>query len=217
MRSRSTADRTSSRRDLTSIGVSVSPSATIRHKYLDTVAHTALSVLDALIRGFDIVLICNNANAPFALVPSLTGAKVALNVDGLEWQRDKWSRLGRLVLQALRVALAASCRSSSSPTPESSPDWYAKQYRQATVVHPVRHGSPDVAPRETLERFGRGRALPALCQPPRAREQRRPVLEGYRCAGGLAGLGVPWSIVGDAPYAAEYKRRSEAARRRPRA
>ena len=44
---------------------------TIRHKYLDTVAHTGLSVLDGLIRRFDVVLICNNANAPFALVPRL--------------------------------------------------------------------------------------------------------------------------------------------------
>ncbi len=37
---------------------------TIRHKYLDTVAHTALSVTDALPRRFDVVLVCNNANAP---------------------------------------------------------------------------------------------------------------------------------------------------------
>ena len=31
------------------------------------------------------------------------------------------------------------------------------------------------------------------------------VLEGYRAAGGLAGLGVPLVVVGDAPYATEYK------------
>ena len=72
---------------------------TIRHKYLDTVAHTALSVVDALPRHFDIVLICNNANSPFALVPRLTGAKVVLNVDGLEWQRGKWGLAGRTYYQ----------------------------------------------------------------------------------------------------------------------
>ena len=73
---------------------------TIRHKYLDTVAHTGLSVLDGLFRRFDVVLMVNNANAPFAMVPRLGGAKVALNVDGLEWQRGKWSRLGRWYYQA---------------------------------------------------------------------------------------------------------------------
>jgi hypothetical protein len=73
---------------------------TIRHKYLDTVAHTGLSVLDGLARRFDVVLMVNNANAPFAMVPRLGGAKVALNVDGLEWQRGKWSRLGRWYYQA---------------------------------------------------------------------------------------------------------------------
>ena len=76
----------------------------IRHKYLDTVSHTALSVLDGLARRFDIVLICNVANAPFALVPRLTGAKVVLNVDGLEWERRKWNRLGRCVLPCVRLA-----------------------------------------------------------------------------------------------------------------
>src|SRR5918995_4872567 len=72
----------------------------IRHKYLDTVSHTALSVVDGLVRRFDVTLICNNANAPFALVPRLGGARVVLNVDGLEWQREKWNRLGQWYYQA---------------------------------------------------------------------------------------------------------------------
>ena len=65
-------------------GIALRVLPTIRQKYLDTVAHTALSVLDSLSRRFDVVLICNSANAPFALVPQLVGADVALNVDGLE-------------------------------------------------------------------------------------------------------------------------------------
>src|SRR3954447_8035330 len=67
----------------------------IRHKYLDTVSHTAISVVDGLIRRFDIVLICNNANAPFAWIPRVGGAQVVLNVDGLEWLRKKWGGAGR--------------------------------------------------------------------------------------------------------------------------
>ena len=93
---------------------------TVRHKYLDTVVHTALSVVDGLVRRFDVVLIVNNANAPFALVPRLSGAKVALNVDGLEWQRGKWNRLGRWYYQTC-AELSPACRSSSCRTPGSSP------------------------------------------------------------------------------------------------
>src|ERR1051326_3890811 len=76
-------------------GIRIRRLPTIRHKYLETVAHTGLSVLDALPRRFDVVLIANLANAPFALVPRLSGAKVVLNVDGLDWQRGKWGRVGR--------------------------------------------------------------------------------------------------------------------------
>src|SRR6186997_773002 len=50
-------------------GMRLRPLPAIRHKYLDTVSHTALSVLDGLRHRFDVVLICNVANAPFALVP----------------------------------------------------------------------------------------------------------------------------------------------------
>src|SRR4249920_1486697 len=57
------------RREYRGMRIRVLPA--IRHKYLDTVSHTALSVLDGLVRRFEIVLICNNANAPFAITPRL--------------------------------------------------------------------------------------------------------------------------------------------------
>jgi glycosyltransferase involved in cell wall biosynthesis len=69
---------------------------TIRHKYLDTVTHTFLSALHLLFRRADVALFCNAANAVFTWMPRLTGIPVALNVDGLERNRRKWNRLGRL-------------------------------------------------------------------------------------------------------------------------
>ena len=69
---------------------------TISHKYFDTVAHTFLCVFHSLKRKFDVILICNSANAVFSLIPRLSGKKVAINVDGLEWQRDKWNVIGKL-------------------------------------------------------------------------------------------------------------------------
>ncbi len=68
---------------------------TIRHKYFDTVAHTFLCVLHALKERYDVILICNSANAVFAWIPRLVGTKVAINVDGLEWKRAKWNKLGQ--------------------------------------------------------------------------------------------------------------------------
>lgn len=68
---------------------------TISHKYFDTVAHTFVCAWHALFRKFDVILICNSANALFSFIPRLSGKKVAINVDGLEWQRAKWNKLGQ--------------------------------------------------------------------------------------------------------------------------
>jgi len=68
---------------------------TISHKYLDTVAHTFLCALHGLKERYDVILICNSANAVFSWIPRLVGTRVALNVDGLEWKRGKWNWLGR--------------------------------------------------------------------------------------------------------------------------
>lgn len=68
---------------------------TIRHKYLDTIAHTFFSTLHLLWRRCDVALYCNGANAIFTLAPRLLGIPVALNVDGLERNRKKWNRLAK--------------------------------------------------------------------------------------------------------------------------
>src|SRR5687767_6205633 len=71
-------------------GVHLTILPTIGTKYLDTVAHTCFSVVHALPRGFDCVLMCNAANALFSAVPRLGGTPVILNVDGIERKRRKW-------------------------------------------------------------------------------------------------------------------------------
>ena len=45
---------------------------TISHKYLDTVAHTFLCALHSIKESYDVVLICNSANASFAWIPRTT-------------------------------------------------------------------------------------------------------------------------------------------------
>ncbi len=68
---------------------------TLQAKYTDTVIHTFLSAVHALFLGFDVILICNAANAVFSWLPRLFGMPVALNVDGIERLRQKWGWVGR--------------------------------------------------------------------------------------------------------------------------
>src|SRR5579862_7283530 len=67
----------------------------IETKNLSTPTHTLLCSLDVLLRGVDVMMMSNVANAPFCILPRLLGKKVALNVDGVEWKRSKWSAIGR--------------------------------------------------------------------------------------------------------------------------
>jgi glycosyltransferase involved in cell wall biosynthesis len=67
----------------------------VRNKYAETLSHTALSAIHSLPRRYDIVYICNSANAPLCIIPWLAGRRVVLNVDGLEWRRAKWGKLAK--------------------------------------------------------------------------------------------------------------------------
>jgi glycosyltransferase involved in cell wall biosynthesis len=77
-------------------GVRLVTLPTITAKYLDTVVHTALSVLHLVTRTrIRDVILCNAANAGVLPALRLTGRRVVMNVDGLEWRRGKWGIAGR--------------------------------------------------------------------------------------------------------------------------
>lgn len=68
---------------------------TIHTKHLDTPVHTLLACAHAATQGFDVVLVCNAANALFTAILRLVGTPVVLNVDGIERLRKKWGAAGR--------------------------------------------------------------------------------------------------------------------------
>lgn len=92
----------------TYLGMQLVHLPTIRVRSAETLVHTAASSLHVLIRSCaDVAVVFNAANAP--LVPFLHAASVpvAIHVDGLEWKRGKWGRVGRIYyLAAERMAVA---------------------------------------------------------------------------------------------------------------
>jgi len=104
----------------------------VRHKYLETVSHTFLSALDALRRRFDVVLLCNAANA--FVLPLLRAARVpvAINVDGIERRRRKWNALGRAV-----YALGESLSVRFANVVVADAEVIAEYYRRTHLVDPV--------------------------------------------------------------------------------
>ena len=128
---------------------------TLRTKYLDTVVHAALSGLHAATQGYDVVLVCNGANALLCRLPCLLGAptRIVLNVDGLERTRRKWNALGKLVY-ALSERLSCVMPDTVVTDARSIETYYKETYAKESVYIP--YGS-DLAPpagRAALERLG---------------------------------------------------------------
>jgi glycosyltransferase involved in cell wall biosynthesis len=67
----------------------------IDSKSLSTLSFGATSLIDASFRRFDAALVLNIANGYW--LPALRAARtpIAVNTDGIEWERGKWNRLGR--------------------------------------------------------------------------------------------------------------------------
>ena len=64
-------------------------------KTLGTLSHTLVSMFDVMFRRMDVIFVVNVVNAFHCILPRLFGKNVAINVDGLDWKRGKWGRLGK--------------------------------------------------------------------------------------------------------------------------
>jgi glycosyltransferase involved in cell wall biosynthesis len=67
----------------------------IETKILGTPTHTLLCMLDMLFRKVDVALVVNIVNAFHCVIPRLFGKQIAINVDGMDWKRDKWGWLAK--------------------------------------------------------------------------------------------------------------------------
>jgi glycosyltransferase involved in cell wall biosynthesis len=183
------------------LGVRLVRLPTLPTKHFETILHTWLSCIHALFQKYDIVYICGVGNAPLAFLPRLLGARVLLNVDGADWQRDKWGKIARFYLRL--------CERAAVFTPNviiADARVIERRYRELYGVRTLfipyganirRHEGTDV-----LERFqlqpGKyvlfvGRLVPENCAHTLIRAFSR------------VETNMKLVIVGDAPYSDEYK------------
>lgn len=181
-------------------GVRLAILPTIGTKHLDTVAHTFLSVLHAIPRRFDCVLVCNAANAVFTAVPRITGVPVALNVDGIERKRKKWGPVARAYYRAseyLSTILPNVIVTDAAVIRE----YYLRQYRAESRM--IVYGT-DCTPVETTavqKQLGVDpREYILYVSRLEPENNAHVVIEAF----GSVRTGKPLLIVGDAPYAHDY-------------
>jgi glycosyltransferase involved in cell wall biosynthesis len=173
---------------------------TIKHKYFDTVAHTGISVVHALKERYDVILVCNGANAPFAWIPRVLGTKVTINVDGIERQRKKWNAVGRAYYR-LCERLSTIVPNVMISDADVIRDYYLEEYNKDSVMIPYgtpvgRTPMPDVVRELGLEPE-KYVLYVARLEPENNAHKVIEAFEGVNADLKLA-------IVGGAPYATEY-------------
>ena len=125
----------------------------INHKYFETVSHTFLSAIDAVSSHYDVILLCNAANA--FTIPILRAARlpVAINVDGIERRRRKWNVLGRTVY-AIGETFSASFANRVVADAEVIARYYRRHYHVQPAMIPYGADFPNEGDSDVLERLG---------------------------------------------------------------
>ena len=183
-------------------GVHLEYLPTLRHKYLDTIAHTFNSTLHLLAHRCDVALYCNGANAIFTVLPRAFGMPVALNVDGLERKRKKWNRTAKawyLVSEWLATFLPSEVITDA----RAIQDYYQQRYGKRTTFIPYGAETGKIDSTAALAKLGleSGRYFlyVSRMEPENSALEVREAFEQVRTDMKLA-------LIGDAPYAHDYIR-----------
>ncbi len=172
----------------------------VRHRALETISHTGLSVAHLMTAPTDVAFLFNSANSPFLPMLRARRVPVATHVDGLEWKRAKWTGLGK---RYYRLAEQLSVRWSDALIADAQgiADYYRDEFRADTVQ--IAYGTRDVSP-HAVERIAELGLTPGGYHLVVARFEPEnhvdTIVEGYV----RSGARLPLVVVGSTPYSLDY-------------
>lgn len=180
-------------------GVEIIRTGTFYQKYLETPVHSITSNLHAMFQRYDVAIICNAANSPFAWMLKIMGIPTVINVDGIERKRSKWSLIGRLwyrlgefssILFATKIVADADVIA----------EYYRSRFNNEPAV--IAYGyRAEARNSDILERLGLKRNEYILYVS-RFEPENHP-LEVVKAYSKIS-TNFPLVMVGDAPYAKDY-------------
>jgi glycosyltransferase involved in cell wall biosynthesis len=189
-------------------GVTLVVLPTLKWKYSDTVVHSLLSILHAVTRKYDLILICNAANSIFAWIPRIFGIPVVVNVDGIERRRQKWNWLGKTYYH-LGEYFSVWFPNALVTDAHVIEKYYRDQYSADSVFIPYGTTTEKPTGHEILDKIGVAPGEYFLYVSRLEPENNAHlVVEAFEKVQTLKRL----IIVGDAPYAKEYIKKVRATR-----
>jgi len=173
-----------------------------RSKHLETVVSTFLAMLHVTVRrNADVVILVNGINAFIAWLPRTVGIKVYLNVDGIERQRDKWGAIAKGAYYCSEF-IGKHAATGIIADADVVAEYYRQRHGADSIV--IRYGAPvqrnpDLEILESLGlRVGEYILYVSRLEP---ENNAHEVITAYR----EVESDLPLVIVGDAPYADDYK------------
>jgi glycosyltransferase involved in cell wall biosynthesis len=172
----------------------------VKKKSLETLTHTAVALIHAAFRSYDVLIIMNPANGPLCIIPRLRRTPFALHVDGLDWERSRWPKFGRAFIR-----FGAWCSTKLAPAliadSRGIQDFYRTTWNRETVY--AAYGADIQEPRSAarLHELGlesRGYLLVVARLEPENHTDL--IVQAYK----NMDTDLPLVIVGDTNYASDY-------------
>jgi len=182
-------------------GVNLIHLSTVSNKHLDTIVHTLKSVMHAcLVERPNVILMVNVGNTLLSWIPRVFGIPVVLNVDGLEWERKKWSWPAKAFLR-VSASLTRWMPTAVVTDAKVIYDYYRERLGLKTTMIPygasvVRKAAPDVLKKYGLRQNGYYLYV-ARFEP---ENNAHLVVKAYE----QVRSDKPLVMIGDAPYATAY-------------
>ena len=174
---------------------------TIKNKYLDTMVHSFISSVHALPKRYDIALYFIAGNSPVTWIPRVVGTKTILNVDGLDWKREKWPTFAKKYIQFAEW-LATFLPNAYITDSHVVQGYYRDRFKSEPPYIPYGSDVELLPAGETLTQFGlapRGYVLFVGRLVPE--NNAHHLVQAFR----QLNTDMKCVIVGDAPYATEYQ------------
>jgi len=135
-------------------GVKLVTLATIKGKNWETFVHSLLATLHAIIIGqYDLIYYLGVGSALFSFLPRLFGTKTVVNVDGLDWRREKWGIIGKAYL-AISEYVATIFPSEVITDSLFIKKYYKKRFNKKTKYIPYGYYSENRFEKSSLKKFG---------------------------------------------------------------
>lgn len=125
---------------------------TIPSKYFDTIVHSFISSIHALTQNYDIALYFIAGNSPVTWIPRLRGTRTILNVDGLDWKREKWPPVAKKYIKFAEY-LATKLPNLFITDSKVIQSYYHKSYGKIPPFIPYGSEVEILPPGDTLKRF----------------------------------------------------------------